>query len=186
MAHSVRSNVTVLPEKNEFGHRLDPNDWHFDSESGQYFRITVRSKGRYLADRVPYERRAAKYLLADNEARGAFKGFWISLPIFLASSLFGWNAGDQGTRLALFAFLFIPSGVFFLSFSWMAALAKRDLDEAARDVGPAPIPPPGREQVRQQQVHGPGRVLNPKQAAQALRGRGVGQGQGRRTLTVPD
>ena len=175
----VRRNLPAI-----YGSQIDPKKWALNHETGEYWRITYSHPEGNLYDDAGYAQRLGRRLVVYQEMRGLVIatvvclllmvacGFWIHLGARGPCGLFYCDMKRDGNDLAAVVGTFVYFGGGFIGIGsligWLLSWWK--LGKPEFELGPPPVPQPGREQVEQQKVHGDGRLMTREEMDWALRG----------------
>ena len=145
---------------------VDPNKWHLDQETGEYKRILYESSdGSLLLDKSSYSDRKTKALLNARDANKCRTYFLVCWPLLCVLFIFYRLGFDP----AGFVAIFVAIGTAGCGIGWMfGAVVMNEIVQSK--LGPAPVPPPGREEVERQKVHGEGRFATDEEIDAAARG----------------
>jgi hypothetical protein len=151
--------------------RVDPDVWSFDYDTGEFHRITFTCAEGRLISTETYHQRGTKRLLLIQEIQGFAKTFWVSAVVFVVSCVIVYMSGrdiNGFLALAIFALPLSFLGVVFCGLLWLCL--DRKLNSAEYALGPAPIPPPGLEEVERQKIYGVGGFASRDEIDRAARG----------------
>jgi hypothetical protein len=153
------------------GGQPDPRKWHFDKETGEYYRILRFHKGHPVVDRSTYAEQI------DEEVERAYlvRTTWVQIMMaliagFLIVLFFYYESGNNYSPILALGIGAVGglSVIILLLMSfktWNDGVAHQVL----RPVGPPPVAPPGRAEVERQKVHGSGRMMTRDEMDRALR-----------------
>jgi hypothetical protein len=145
--------------------QIDPKIWYFNPETGEYHRIKETYKGQVTVEQATYRQR----VLQEHAWKKDLRKNSILFVIFLVMSVFGYEEFFRGDWVSVPAFFALLLGPILALFTGRSIVGTA-LNLSKHTVGPPPVPPPGREQVEQQKVHGDGRVMTREEMDRALRG----------------
>jgi hypothetical protein len=143
----------------------DPRKWRFDPDTGEYSRITGRFRGRIIYSQTDtHEKRWFDEFHRIVILRTGLVCLIVGAFVFYGALLYA----DEHPQIGGPLIVMVLSGVFVLIGGSMAIMG---IPRHRGDrIGPEPIPPPGREEVERQKVHGEGRLMTREEMDRALRG----------------
>lgn len=137
--------------------KIDPNKWDFDPDTGEYYRVVFNDKQGGLVEKIPYSNRRVAWLKAIQRHRGMAPMAIIVGSISAALGLFALTSSatpEHGMTSATLGIGFFVSLIFAAVAIGNWALSASAVAKAKENVGPPPVPPPGREQVEEQMAYG--------------------------------
>ena len=147
----------------------DPEKWYFDKDSGEFFPITFWDGDEFLFDRATHRQRYGKEL----NARRQFRSEKITLVVLWLITIFGlcFSSSSGEWRFVLIGLASMSGFIAVIASLGVAFKSTVTMPRLKREIGPEPVPPPGREMVAKQNLHGNAVPLSGERLKRAAAGK---------------
>jgi hypothetical protein len=162
LAITTRAVISLTKSRRGF---INPKEWYFDDETGEYHLITSKRGSSVLMNAADYRQRSLAW---HQRANAAEKNAFTFCVFGLLTILFG-----KYLEFSRFAYRdnALTVGLIGLALIWVAAWLYATAERGRWDmVGPPPISPSGLDEVKRQKVYGPGGFATPEESDHPERG----------------
>lgn len=166
------------------GSQIDPKKWVLNHATGEYWRVTYSHSEGVLYDDAGYLQRLGRRLVVYQDMRQKVIAAVVCLVAIVGAAV--WiHTGARGPCglfycdmkrddnigvVLLGTLVYCGGGSIGIGSTIGWLMSWWQLGKPEYELGPPPVPPPGREEVEQQQVHGAGRFMTREEMNQAAAG----------------